>query len=61
MHETLRDCPFDECLMILSQIEAAIKPDVARIIPGNLVLAGGDIPLISAQVSTTMTCALVAT
>ena len=61
MHNIFRDWPVDECLVILSQIVAAMKSDYPRIILDETVFPDGDITLISAQFSTTMTCTLVAT
>ena len=61
MRNILRDWPDDKCLIILSQIKAAMKPGYSKIIINEIVLPDKGMTLTAAQLDITMMCAMAAT
>ncbi len=61
MRNILRDWPDDKCLIILSQIKAAMKPGYSKIIVNEIVLPDKGMTLTAAQLDITMMSAMAAT
>ena len=61
MRNVLHDWPDDQCLIILSQLKASMKPGYSKIILNEMVLPDIGITLTAAQIDITMMCALAAT